>query len=241
MRTNDVQKTSQIINKIITNSNSQKPEKKMKPIEDLSKQELWKYFLKTFREMHGKKFKEDEIALNNLKVLFYYFLRDEKFYECENLRADITTPSFNKGLLIIGGYGLGKTDYFKVFESIFKSYPNLRFKFYTSKALVHQYEICQTPMDKQSFFKDVERKLMFIDDISSERIASNYGQIDVLDEVLIHRYDKKLRTFASCNYSKRNTCAKQTLVDLGLRYGGRLYDRFHEMFNIIDFRGKSSR
>jgi DNA replication protein DnaC len=174
-------------------------------------------------------------------VLFCYFLRDEKFFKCENLRGDISIPSFKKGLLIIGGFGLGKTDYFKVFENIFKNYSHLRFKFYTSKALVHQFEICQTPMDRESFFKDSERKLMFIDDISSERLASNYGRVDTIEEIIINRYDKKLRTFASCNYTSSDNCALKTLQDLGLRYGGRLYDRFHEMFNIIEIKGTSYR
>ncbi|MFD2916423.1 P-loop NTPase family protein [Psychroserpens luteus] len=241
MRNNDVQRTNQLINQFKTNFSSQITEKTLKPRGDLSKQSLWNYFVDVFQKTHGKKFVNDINSLNNLKILFHYFLRDEAFFECDNLRKDISTPSFDKGLLIIGGYGLGKTDYFKVFESIFKNYPDLRFKFYTSKELVHKYEICEKPMDKQCFFKDVERKLMFIDDISSERTASNFGKVDVIDEVLIHRYDNKLRTFASCNYTSDDNCAQQTLVDLGIRYGSRMYDRFHEMFNIIEFKGKSYR
>ena len=241
MRTNDMQKTNQKISQIITNSNYQKKIKQMISNTNFSKKELWHCFQKTFQEMHGKEFQNDEGAINNLKTLFFYFLKDNQFFKCENLRADISIPSFNKGLLIIGGYGLGKTDYFKVFERIFKSYPHLRFKFYTSKALVHLYEICQTPLDKQSFFKDTERRIMFIDDISSERVASNYGHIDIVDEVIINRYDNKLRTYASCNYTSNDNCAKQTLEALGLRYGGRMYDRFHEMFNIIEFKGTSYR
>ena len=241
MRTNDVQKANHIINRIITNNNYQKKLKQMESKNNFFKMELWNCFLEAFQEMHGKEFQKYEEAINNLKTVFYYFLKDEKFFKCENLRGDISIPLFDKGLLIIGGFGLGKTDYFKVFERVFNNYPHLRFKFYTSKALVHQYEICQTPMDKQSFFKDTERKLMFIDDISSERIASNYGKFDVIDEVMINRYDNKLRTFATCNYTNNDNCAQETLKALGLRYGGRMYDRFHEMFNIIEFKGKSFR
>nr|WP_321221986.1 hypothetical protein [uncultured Psychroserpens sp.] len=241
MRNNDVQRTNQIINQLKTNFGSQITKKKLKPVENLSKQSLWNYFVDGFQTTYGKKFLNDIDSLNNLKILFYYFLRDESFLECDNLRKDISTPSFNKGLLIIGGYGLGKTDYFKVFESIFKNYPDLRFKFYTSKELVHKYEICEKPMDKQYFFKDVERKLMLIDDISSERTASNFGKVDVIDEVLIHRYDNKLRTFVTCNYTNDGNCAQQTLIDLGLRYGSRMYDRFYEMFNIVEFKGTSYR
>lgn len=241
MRSNDFKKAGQIISQIKRNTNKSNTDNQMKPLNEFTKQELWKAFLKTFKEMYNKEFHEDKNVLNNLKPLFFYFLKDEKFFECENLRADISAPSFEKGFMIIGGYGLGKTDYMKVFQNIFKNYPNLRLKIYTSKELVHKYEICQTPLDKQSFIKDAERKLMFIDDISSERIASNYGHMDVIEEVLINRYDKNLITFVSCNYTTNDNCAKQTLQDLGLRYGGRMYDRFHEMFNIIEFKGSSFR
>ncbi|WP_040281503.1 P-loop NTPase family protein [Psychroserpens damuponensis] len=241
MRNNKVKNTKQILNQLIERSYSSNFNNQMEPEHEITKRELWKVFLKTFEEMYGKELQESCDVIHNLKVLFFYFLRDKEFFECENLRADISIPSFAKGLMLIGGYGLGKTDYMRVFENIFKKYPNLRFKIYTSKSLVHHYEVCKTPMDKESFFKDVERKLMFIDDVNSERIASNYGHIDVIDEVLINRYDKNLITFASCNYTTNDNCAKQTLQDLGLRYGGRMYDRFHEMFNIIEFKGTSFR
>jgi len=241
MRANEVQKTSLILNRISNDFNNYKAFDNMKKSNDFTKKELWLYFLITFNEMYGKEFNQDDQAIQNLAVVFFYFLGDNRFDNCENLRADISYPSFKKGLLIIGGYGLGKTDYLRVFEKMFMSYPHLRFKFYTSKGLVRQYEKCQTSMDKESFFKDTERSLMFIDDISSERLASNYGHVDIVEEVILNRYDKKLRTFASCNYTTSDNCVEQTLHDLGLRYGGRMYDRFHEMFNIIEFKGTSYR
>lgn len=241
IRIGETQKTGQLLNQMFKKEKIQSSKHVIKQMNEISKEKLWKIFTKTFYEMFGKEFQKDEAALKNLKVLFYYFLRDEKFFECENLRTDITKPSFGKGLLIIGGYGLGKSDYFKVFEKVFQNYPSLRFRFYTAKGLVRKYERCQTPLDKDCFFKDVERKLMFIDDISSERLASNYGKIDVIEEVIVLRYDKKLITFTSCNYSNTDKCVNQTLHDLGLRYDGRIYDRFHEIFNIIEFKGLSYR
>lgn len=157
------------------------------------------------------------------------------------MRKDISEPSFDKGLLIIGGYGLGKSTFFKVFESVFKDYPCLRFKFFTAKGLVKDFEKCQTPLDKEHFFKNTERKLMFIDDINSEQEASNYGKRDVIEEILYTRNDYRLRTFVTCNYTNLDNCAVTSLRDLGLRYGGRMYDRFYEMFNVVEFKGKSKR
>lgn len=241
VRIGEYQNAGQLLGQMFSNKNLEIEKPIAKSKHEISKQELWKYFTKTFYEMNGKEFQQDEDALKNLKVLFYYFLQDKKFFDCENLRSDITIPSFKKGLLIIGGFGLGKSEYFKVFEKIFNKYSSLRLKFYTAKGLVQQYESCQNPFDKDYFFKDVKRKRMFIDDINSERLASNYGHFDAVEEVLINRYDNKLITFASCNYSSNDQCAKKTLEDLGLRYGSRIYDRFHETFNIIEFSGLSYR
>jgi DNA replication protein DnaC len=241
IRIGETKKTGQLLNQMFKKEKILTSKHVIKQMNEMSKDELWKIFTKTFYEMFGKEFQKDEDALKNLKVLFYYFLQDEKFFECENLRADITIPSFKKGLLIIGGCGLGKSDYLSVFEKVFKNCPSLRFKFYTSKELVQKYEMCQTPLDKDYFFRDVMRKRMFIDDINSERIASNYGKIDVIEEVLANRYDKKLTTFASCNYTNSDKCVRQTLVDLGLRYGGRIYDRLYQIFNVVEFGGLSYR
>lgn len=241
MRTNKTTVASDLLNQFSSSKNNIEVQKKVLNLQKIDRSALWNDFVKTFYKMHGKKLKKNIDVINNLKILFYYFLNEEKFFECENLRKDISNPSFDKGLLIIGGYGLGKTDYLRVFEAIFQQYNHLKFKFYPSKKLVQDFENCQTPIDKQDFFWDTERKLIFIDDINSEREASNYGKVDVIEEILYNRYDKRLKTYTTCNYSTSVNCAKRTLEDLGRRYGGRIYDRFFEMFNIIEFQGKSFR
>ncbi|MCG8182762.1 hypothetical protein [Tenacibaculum piscium] len=241
LRIRDNKTANQLITEVFKNKKTVILQNIRKPMNELTKNEMWEKFKEIFHSMFGKEFKEDQDAIYNIKVLFYYFLQDRKFFKCENLRTDITIPSFQKGLLIIGGYGLGKTDYFKVFEKVFEKYANYRFKFYTSKDLVTKYELCQTAFDKDFFLKDVNRKRMFIDDISSERLASNYGKIDVIEEILSNRYNKNRITFASCNYSNNKECAKETIENLGVRYGPRIYDRLYEIFNVIEFRGKSYR
>lgn len=239
MRTNETKKVADLLkqieptfnnnNNIVNNEN------------EINRTHFWRDFKYTFAKKFNKKFIQDKRAIINLKVLFHYFLQEEKFFECENLRKDISVPSFHKGILIVGGYGLGKTDYFKVFETLFQKYNNLRFKYYTSKKLVQDYENCQTPLDKSSFFLEKERRLMFIDDVNSEREASNYGKVDVIGEILYQRYDNRLKTHIACNYSNSKNCAVRTLEDLGGRYGPRIYDRIFEMFNVVEFKGKSYR
>src|SRR5690606_24290849 len=89
------------------------------PVCAYTKDQLWKLFISKFELLHGKKIKITDQFIENIKPIFLYFLKDQDFFKCKNLRDDITTPSFNKGFLIMGGYGVGKTDFFKVFENIF--------------------------------------------------------------------------------------------------------------------------
>ncbi|RBP34233.1 DNA replication protein DnaC [Oceanihabitans sediminis] len=206
-----------------------------------TKEELWKVFKYTFFDMYGKHFIENAYTIKNIKVLFYYFLNDLEFFNCSNLIKGLNTPSFNKGLLIIGGVGIGKTDYFKVFERVFKFYNPLRFKVYSSKSLVSDYEKCSTPMEKEYFFSDKERKLLCIDDLGAENNASNYGIFDVVGNLLSNRYEKKLVTYATANFASSSNDVDETLEAMGVRYGHRIYDRLFEMFNVITFSGPSLR
>lgn len=236
----EVQKGNQLVS-LVFNKKKSVSQKVMNLTNKFSKNKMWKMFLHTFYKKYGYDFIRNEKTIQNIKILFYYFLQDEEFFKCENLRGDISQPSFQKGLLIIGGYGLGKTDYFAIFEEIFKYYSDLRFKCYTAESLVLKYEHCTSAVEKDYFFKDVSRPKMFIDDLASERFASNYGKVDVIKDVLSNRYNKRLLTYASCNYTNSDQCSKKTLEDLGSHYGPRIYDRFFEMFNIIEFKGKSYR
>ncbi|PNQ75205.1 hypothetical protein C1T31_03460 [Hanstruepera neustonica] len=207
-----------------------------------SKQQLWIAFIEHFERLYNKPFIKDEMFINNIKTLFYYFLQDNSFFECENLRKDISKPDFRKGLLVVGGTGVGKTMSFNVFESMFRGFKPLTFKGYSSTELVRLYETLKTPIDKEHFFQSMEyKKGMFIDDMDAERLASNYGHTDVVKDVLNIRYDKRLLTYATCNYSDESNSIEKTLDSLGERYGHRIYDRLFEMFNVIEFNGMSIR
>lgn len=241
MRTNKTNTASDLLSQFQVVHYNKKSDNKMKDEKKYDRDSLWRNFLSKFNEIHGKKLMLSEESIKNLSVIFYYFLKEKKFFKSVNLRKDISEPSFDKGLLIIGGYGLGKTDFFKVFEAVFNVYPDLRFKFFTAKGLVRDFEKCQTPFDREHFFKKTERKQLFIDDINSEQEASNYGKKDVIEEILYNRYDYRLRTFVTCNYTNSDNCTIRTLEDLGKRYGGRIYDRLFEMFNVIEFKGRSLR
>ncbi|WP_159019841.1 hypothetical protein [Algibacter sp. L3A6] len=242
MRNNEVQKTGEVIKQIINlNTATVLDKSTRKPMQRFTKQQLWKEFKCEFKNSYGKEFINSPTSLKNIKTLFLYFLGDPEFFECENLKTDLSRPSFKKGLLIVGGVGIGKTAYMKIFEKIFSKYPGLRFKGYHAKDLVNLYESCAKPSDKSYMMNTFVRQRLFIDDINSERIASNYGNCNVVEEILFSQYEKGNKTFATTNHTNAENDMVKTLIDLGQVYGSRMYDRFFEMFNIIDFTGKSNR
>lgn len=194
-----------------------------------------------FRKMYGQDFIRSRENLDNISVLFFYFLKDKKFFECKNLKSGLSRPSFTKGLMIIGGYGVGKTAYFKIFEKLFYKHAMHKFKGFGAKELVSKYEACVIPSDKPYMLNNIVKPNLFIDDVGSEKIASNYGNCDVIEEILFNQNEKKHKTYICCNYTNTENNIEQTLIDLAERYGGRMHDRFYKMFNIICFTGKSLR
>ena len=213
-----------------------------KPMINYTKEQLWSLFLFQFEQLTGKKFEKTEESVTNISALFYYFLRDERFLTHQNLRADLSRPSFGKGLLIVGGYGIGKTDYMKALEQCFIILKHHRFKIFTTNALVQEFENCETPADKKAFYNRMNLGVNLYDDITTERVASHYGHVNLLKEILEERYMRSKLTHATANYKEggENT-VEAALLYIAECYGSRLYDRVFEMFNIVVFEGKSFR
>lgn len=242
MRLSQTQKIGEVVSNFKTQkAKTDSPKLIMYPQQIFTKQQLWNEFIIEFLMECPREFKRSTDNLANIKVLFYYFLNDLEFFKCENLIHAEYEPSFKKGLMVVGSYGIGKSAYFKVFEKIFNKHKTLRFKGYGAKDLVKSYELCPTPFDRSYMLDKTVRPKLFIDDINSERIASNYGNCDVIEEILFKQNEKKYMTYVTCNHTNPENNIKKTLLDLGKRYGGRMHDRFFEMFNIVVFKGKSMR
>jgi len=206
------------------------------------KKSFWKFFKKNFAELNGKALVVTNEFLENAKPLFYYFLGFDDFFKCSRLCEDISEPKFEKGLLIIGGCGVGKTVIMRTFEKCYKYDHKNRFKMFTANEIVNMYEKCTTQYDKDAFFKRMKSGTICIDDLFTERVANNFGKVDVLKEILEERYALGKKTYITCNYADGfDGDVEATLQVFARRYGNRVYDRFFEMFNIIEFKGKSQR
>jgi len=212
---------------------------------------LGNVFKTNFVLVHGKEFDKNEFTTNNILPLVYYFAKDKRFFECENL-SKLSTPSFDKGLLIVGHFGNGKTATMRVFERIFQNTKGMSFKGYTANEVVGMFEKCNDDASKKEFERKMNLGSRYFDDIKTERIASNYGKVNIFKDIFETRYNNRVqsingktiinKTFATCNFKEGFEGNMEVAIDEFLeKYGGRVYDRLFEMYNIIEFKGKSFR
>lgn len=207
----------------------------------ITAKELWLKFKIDFKILNNKDFEKTENSIKNIEPLIYYFSKDERFFDCENLKKEISIPSFDKGLLIIGDFGNGKTSTMKVFEKIFKG-SQFGFKGYSANEVVSMFEKCSNELSREDFYKSMWRGTRYFDDLKTERIASNFGKVNIFKEIIEERYIRKLKTFVTCNYKKDYpNDINAALDEFEEKYEGAVYDRLFEMFNIIEFDGKSFR
>jgi hypothetical protein len=168
--------------------------------------------------LFGKNFKiysEDEAILYKLCI---YFIRD--FEACKKIGID---P--NKGVLLSGPVGCGKT-------SLMKLLPHI---------VPHQNQHTVVPARNITFsfnksgFKIIEdygnNGFYCFDDLGVETIGRHFGKdCNVMGEILLSRYDlflkRKLRTHATTNLNAQ---------ELENRYGNRVRSRMRELFNLIAF------
>jgi DNA replication protein DnaC len=230
--------------------------------------ELIQNFMKCYQEANNSEFEkvnpysESKEPLQLVRTLLYYFLTDERFFKSP-LLSDIAKPSFNKGLLIIGGYGCGKTSTFKALKKLFNGYikwlqskdfantPNLvnclQFDTSVSTEVVLDYSNSKDTSYCQDIVRGlIKRTPLYIDDILREEVAYNYGKRNIFKEVLSVRADKGYKTYLTCNYletdDKGSTIgALESLNQFRTKYDGRIYDRLFQMFNVIELTGKSFR
>lgn len=209
-------------------------------------------FATRFKIIYGKQF----IFEKDYIPLFAYMSKSEMFYKSPNLITELEItgntislkPSLSKGIMLVGGVGIGKSSMMDVFSNLFKStfhaelFKDYYFKIYSANKIVEMYEDCETPGDKKIFWKKMMISSLCIDDPKTERMASNYGKANLIKDIVEKRYEKQLKTHIIMNYKEGyDNNVGQSIVELGEKYGRRFFDRVFEMFNIIHLNLKSKR
>ena len=202
----------------------------------LNPDQIREVFLEAWQRHTGKSFDLTPDTEYNLQFLCDYFGGSDNFKDKVVNNADR-----NKGLLICGHYGTGKTEVMRVIQKMFRTLENYRFAFFSANGVVANFENCESVQDKKYFWSDMVQGRKYFDDVKTEQPANNYGKKNVMKDILERRYENKALTYVSCNYRQGSDLIQDALTEFNTIYGGRVYDRIYEMFNIIEWKGKSFR
>lgn len=175
----------------------------------------------------------DEHNKEAFKLLALYFTNDPE-----------STLNPEKGIMLSGGIGCGKTTLMRFFEF------NQKASFFTYSCLSVSSEFARGGYEAtekynglitayqypHKSFGQTEYGICF-DDLGTEVDKKYYGnQSNCLNEIILNRYNQKESLKA-----RTHITTNLTADDIEQRYGSRLRSRCREMFNVIDFEGDKDR
>ncbi len=180
----------------------------------LTNTELFESFKLKYKEIFKREY---DINRNpeQLKAIIYYFTKDVKFLK-EPQR------SFEKGLMLYGSYGLGKTSIMKAIRET--GHKQTYFNMKSSKDIVIKYN----NEGDDGIRHYISTDNFFFDDLGAEDEGNHYGKKEVFKDILESRHYEKKLTHVSTNLNTDQVRQK---------YGDRVFSRMFEMFNVIKFEG----
>lgn len=208
----------------------------------IDSKELYSLLKSKFLETEGRKFfcTEENKAL--VFTLIYFFQKKENFYNSSLLfKYPNTKIDLNKGLVIVGGFGCGKTSILKVFQQIINESNQVNLKFTTTVDAVSKFESIEDE-NMYDFKERLYKGHLIIDDLLAEKQASRFGKSELFEEVLFQRLEnKKMNSIITMNYDSEHPNNIEYAINKLSRYGGRVFDRILGNFNFIELHGKSFR
>lgn len=227
-----------------------------KPVFNYSSEQVLGAFLKKFKELYLTDFNEENLPY--ISTVIHYFTKDERFFTSKGLRADISKPSFNKGLLLIGICGNGKTSTMKVLNKLLAPFEDKKFNYTEAEELIWEFEAIDSKKhdERKRFIEKISKTPRCFNDLKTERLAYNYGKINLLSEIMKNRSEyPELITHATCNYNEPCICkltrcicggdyqenAVNGLIEFQFKYSQQIYSRLFQMFNVIEFGNQSFR
>ena len=206
-----------------------------KPIYAFDGKEMadYKNFIwKLFNHLKPEGYILNEANEKIILTLLPYFIKLPTFNSHNLIKND---ASLDKGILLYGNLGVGKSMLFEIFHRMGKHLFELNnrdfwFPKISTGSFVDLY--MNSLKDNYSTFNlDAYRKgNLYIDDLGFEKKAFNNHEL--IGELLFERYRNNALTFVTTNHSPK---------EISRRYGARIGDRLAEMFNIIKWEGESLR
>lgn len=189
--------------------------------------------------MAGKRLTDNYFDVNPelTQNLCKYILRDTTF-----------KGNLDKGILIIGPTGTGKTTYVEIMCLLIKFLHSKESSVYTSKQMETILKLSPDDERVQTLWKNVTTATIFVfEDIGKEsKTVKSYGSeinlgIDVLDARHLELTQKGSLTFGNSNLLLKTSdpnLKRETFLN---RYGERIDSRIHELFNVFALTGDDLR
>jgi hypothetical protein len=183
------------------------------------------YFLELMKENceqdYWKPLEIDDDNSHLIKVICSFLSRDKNLEEELNLDA-------NKGLMVRGISGLGKTFLFELVKDNLLNPVKIISMINVAEAI------------KEDGFYHIERKnerIIYLDDVGTEEASINYYGTKVnWFKDFIEKYYTVKNSFKNLVISTNLSAA-----EMEEKYGSRVRSRMREMFNVIDVIGKDRR
>lgn len=194
----------------------------------ISKRLFWKLFCSL---APGFKIKPENEKI--IFTIFRYFLLQPNFNDYGIIK---NKPSLDKGLLVYGDYGVGKSTLFDSIHEVGKLIvtrtrnTQLWFPRISTISMLSRYYEAQKDPASNFKLENYYRGKLYLDDLGKEDKA--YNREELIGKLLFERHRRKLKTFVTTN---KNPSA------IAARYGNHIGDRLPEMFNIIKWEGRSWR
>lgn len=199
-----------------------------KPIEmSYDYRQIVPYLIKSGEKFLGKNFHIPENERGIIFGILAWFLEDELV--AKEMKIDL-----NKGILLTGPIGCGKTTLFKLmqkFPSKRKSFGIISTRQIVSEFMQSGYEVLEKYSRGNLNHEIRTPRTYCFDDLGTETTSKYFGNdCNVMAEILLTRYDLYIEKGIITHLTTNLTAGEIESI-----YGNRLRSRMREMFNLFGY------